>query len=273
MKPISDTSDEELNAKLETHVRNDRLFSWLVVLALISEAILTWAFRRENLEAVSLILANLAIAVGVFGEIHSGRKEKMISGELDRRSKLRIAEANENARRLELEIAEQREKAALAERALLELKNRVNDRHVGPERFWPIYHALVDPATDRIPKYSISVFCLGESSEPCRFAAEIVAALRVFCASVRFENPGIIPESTRMTSSTENDPGIAIKARSSETILAWFKIMKAAGAIGCRGIEDSTLAPDEVHLIVTERRVESYATSNNVTIEINTNPA
>jgi hypothetical protein len=242
MKPISDTSDEELNAKLETHVRNDRLFSWLVVLALISEAILTWAFRRENLEAVSLILANLAIAVGVFGEIHSGRREKMISGELDRRSKLRIAEANENARRLELEIAEQREKAALAERALLDLQHKITDRHVGDELYGAIFHAIPHDS-----KYSVTIFCGDPDSEPYRFAVEFSTALRFFGVAVTLDTSGVVLE----------PPGtwfILVRARDTRTLLIWFEIFMAAGFLGGAGREVPELAPDEIQLIIGEKR-------------------
>lgn len=124
IKPLSGASDEELSAELESHVRNDRLFSWLVVLALVLEAAVDWVYMPDKVEASLFILAALAIAAGVYGEIHSGRKAKMIADELDRRSKLRVAEANERASALEVQAAEQRVKAARAERAFITLKKK-----------------------------------------------------------------------------------------------------------------------------------------------------
>jgi hypothetical protein len=162
IKPISDASDEELSAELVKHVRNDRLFSWLVVLALVLEAAVVWVYRRDKLEASLFILADLAIAAGVYGEIHSGRKEKMISGELDRRSELRVAEANARA-------AEANQKA---EEARLEFAKYRQPRLLGPEQIERIAKA--------VSRFLATEFIASVSSpdpEIVEFLESIIAAL------------------------------------------------------------------------------------------------
>ena len=62
-----------------------------------------------------------------------------------------------------------------AERALLELQQRVADRHLTAEQRSAIRAVLVSGGP---PGGKISVTCFGSDPEPCRFAAQIVDVLR-----------------------------------------------------------------------------------------------
>ena len=106
------------------------------------------------------------------------------------RANAQAAKANERADRLELETAKQREKTAEAERALLELQERIKDRHLTTAQRAAIAQKLASA-----PKGRISVSCLGGTLEPCAYAAEFVELLRSSGWGV---NPGGPPKASWM---------------------------------------------------------------------------
>lgn len=162
IKLLSDASDEELSAELDKLVRIDRRFAWLVVVALIFEAAVVWAYGRDKLETFLFILADIAIAAGVYGEIHSGRRMKRIADELSRRSELRVAEANARA-------AEANQKA---EEARLEFAKYRQPRLLGPEQIERIAKA--------VSRFLATEFIASVSSpdpEIVEFLESIIAAL------------------------------------------------------------------------------------------------
>lgn len=91
------------------------------------------------------------------------------------------ARANERAEALELETAKQREKAALAERALLELQQRVADRHLSTEQRTDLVERL-----STSPRGEVHLECVGGDPEPCAFAGELADALRAGGWTVAF---------------------------------------------------------------------------------------
>jgi hypothetical protein len=99
-------------------------------------------------------------------------------------AKAEAAKANERTGTLELETAQQREKAAVAERSLLELQQRVQDRHLTAGQRM----ALTDGLTHG-PKGEITIMCVGGNPEPCVFAEELAEVLRRSGWTVVFGEP------------------------------------------------------------------------------------
>jgi hypothetical protein len=75
--------------------------------------------------------------------------------------------------RVEIDLGKQQERAAKAEKDLLELKEKVKDRHLTTEQSKNLV-AFLSPYT----KGTITVGCLGGTPEPCSFADELIAALK-----------------------------------------------------------------------------------------------
>lgn len=84
----------------------------------------------------------------------------------------KAGKANERAAVLEKEAALQREKAANAERALLELQRRAEDRHLTAAQ-----RAAMAGILRSSPKGDVIVECSGIGLEPCALAAELVNVL------------------------------------------------------------------------------------------------
>jgi hypothetical protein len=87
-------------------------------------------------------------------------------------AEIKSGEANERAAALELDAGVQREKAAIAERALLELQQRMQSRHLTTEQ----RKALGEQLASR-PKGAVDVLCSVGSAESCAFADELAAVL------------------------------------------------------------------------------------------------
>jgi hypothetical protein len=73
--------------------------AWLIVAALLLEAVFVWRFSdgKSWLETSLFIMADLPLAAGVWGEIHWGRKAHAISAQLQQASDQRVAEAEARA--------------------------------------------------------------------------------------------------------------------------------------------------------------------------------
>jgi hypothetical protein len=68
---------------------------------------------------------------------------------------------------LELELSQQREKTATAERALLELKQTVEQRSLSDEQ-----RSALKSALSKIPKIPIAISCVASDHEGCSFAEQ-----------------------------------------------------------------------------------------------------
>lgn len=93
-----------------------------------------------------------------------------------------VAAAKEREAALALKVEEQREKTANAERALLELRQRVADRSLTAEQRKTLTAHLATGA-----KGPISIVCMGWNPEPCAFAVELADILRLNGWTVDFD--------------------------------------------------------------------------------------
>jgi hypothetical protein len=185
--------------------------------------------------------AHKAEAESARREIATGKAEAARANEAAARANGEAAKANERAGALELETAQQREKAAIAEKALLELQQRVQDRHLTAEQ----RQALRDLLTTR-PKGEITLFCVGGDPEPCAFAGELAEVLRASGWTVLFG------ESEHGLLFLGGSPkGIFLRVHSGNTPRA-VALQEALKAVGIDALgELRTDAPDDwVNLLV-----------------------
>lgn len=192
---------------------------------------------KSNLEIARL--TNEAAALRVEAE---NAKANIASAQAD------AAKANEGAikataevARLQIVVANAETKRAEAERALLELQERIKDRHLTTEQ-----RARLVELFKANPKGKINVSCVGGSSpEPCIFASEIVDTLKLGGWDVEF-SPGFI--------SVGGIPvGLIIQVRSSDKAPVRAEVLqKALGEIGfaAPGEVQPTLDEQTVNLIV-----------------------
>src|ERR1035438_9952033 len=98
---------DELKADISQNEAYAELGAWIVVIGLLIEiASAIWLDAEIKYEKYSLIVANSLIAIGVFCEIHFGRKSRMSADALQLESEKNIAAAMERAAILEKEAAE-----------------------------------------------------------------------------------------------------------------------------------------------------------------------
>ena len=92
-------TEDELRADFERWARRADGSAWLIVLALIVEAGVVWIFSDHKAlsEVISLIAVDLAIALGVYGEIHFANRGKEAAAQLQRISDEKVAEAKTRA--------------------------------------------------------------------------------------------------------------------------------------------------------------------------------
>lgn len=140
----------------------------------------------EKLTTVTELLAQLFGILAVFcGAVYFLASKPLKKIEAEERLKEReafnhrtlaleraAADATAAQQRVEIELNEQRERAATAEKALLEVQRRVSDRTIPPDRRDTFIRTL------REEEGSLSVVCTIDSLESCRFASELVVALR-----------------------------------------------------------------------------------------------
>lgn len=119
--------NEKTNAELREEISHNETRSefgaWAIVVGLVIEVILAIAFRSDKsfIENWAPVLADCLIALGVYCEIHFGRKVKTAAEELQRLSDEKIAEtearaseANQKAQEASLELAKFRAPRILA---------------------------------------------------------------------------------------------------------------------------------------------------------------
>jgi hypothetical protein len=112
-------TDDQLRSEIEANETRGEWGAWAVVAGLVLEIILASAIslgiEKKEIENWGAVIADCLIALGVYCEIHFGRRASHGHAELRRRSELRIAEANVRA-------AEANRKAAEAELALAKFR-------------------------------------------------------------------------------------------------------------------------------------------------------
>ncbi|MEA2897900.1 MAG: hypothetical protein QOJ84_3515 [Bradyrhizobium sp.] len=109
-------TEPELRAEFEKYATRESWGAWLIVAALVAEAYSVWQFHtpdKSSVEAIFLVIANLAIAAGVYAEIHFGRKAESIAASLQQLSDERVAQANERALTAQLELEKFRKPRSL----------------------------------------------------------------------------------------------------------------------------------------------------------------
>jgi hypothetical protein len=105
-------------------------------------------------------------------------------------------------------VAEQQERAAIAERKLLELQERVKDRHLAPEKRAQLLKKLSE-----LPKGMVMFFCPQGSVEPCNFAGELSSLFGT--AGAGWHVAGMMPREYE-----GNPTGIFITANMADKALA-----------------------------------------------------
>jgi hypothetical protein len=108
-------TETELREEFDRYARRESWGAWLIVAALVAEAYSVWQFHTPDkslVEAIFLAIANLAIAAGVYAEIHFGRKAHDAGASLQQMSDERVAtleaqaaEANRAASEARFELA------------------------------------------------------------------------------------------------------------------------------------------------------------------------
>jgi hypothetical protein len=131
--------NEKTNAKLREEIfRNEtrsEYGAWAVVVGLVIEVVLAVAFRSDKsfIENWAPVLADCLIALGVYCEIHFGRRVKTAAEELQRLSDEKIAEAearaseaNQKAQEAILELAKFRAPRALTGEQMMRIAEKLN---------------------------------------------------------------------------------------------------------------------------------------------------
>ncbi len=137
------------------------------------------AFERFKVESAAQIAAADARAA-------DANRQAAEAGRGTAEALAQAAAANERAGALEVESARQRERAANAERTLLELQQRVQDRAISPAERTALISAL------RNTTGQIRVSCVGGNPEPCAFARQLVEILRESGWNVSEFSEGVI---------------------------------------------------------------------------------
>jgi len=132
-------TDEQLRRVISASEFRSELGAWAIVIGLILEIGLALAFpeKKSFIENWGPVGATGLIALGVYAEIHFGRRTSAAHSELQRRSEERVAEANASAAKAQKEAAEARKRAA-------ELERLTSWRRVEPEQRAKIAVALRD---------------------------------------------------------------------------------------------------------------------------------
>ena len=102
-------SDDQLRSEIAANESSAEWGAWAVVFGLILEIVLATAnslgYGNKGVENWGAVVADSLIALGVYCEIHFGRRASHGNGELRRRSDERVAEANARAAEAQLALA------------------------------------------------------------------------------------------------------------------------------------------------------------------------
>lgn len=159
----SEPTDGQLEAKADLNEDRAKRCGWLVVAGLVIETALTGVFPAHEPKASNFrvawietwgpVLADVLVALGVYGEILFAGKARRIDGALRRRSNKRLEEATNRLADVEIvtatlhataETAEER--AAKAELETMRLRQQFGGRHISGAQATKLSAALRDKA-------------------------------------------------------------------------------------------------------------------------------
>jgi hypothetical protein len=94
-------TDDQLKSAIAVNESRAEWGAWAIVVGLVLEIVLalsvSFGFEKKWVENWGAVLADSLIALGVYAEIHFGRKASTASAELRQRADVKVAEANERA--------------------------------------------------------------------------------------------------------------------------------------------------------------------------------
>jgi len=134
--------------------------------------------RAEKLENDNLTLRGQVATL----EGSAAKAQKDVAGLQKAASDAKAAQ-----QKVEIDLEKQKERTATAEKNLLELQERIKDRHLSAENRKKLV-ALLKAG----PTGEITVSCVGGHPEPCTFAAELVDALKAGGWVVTGFNQGVM---------------------------------------------------------------------------------
>jgi hypothetical protein len=190
--------------------------------------------ERDNLNLRGQVASLEAKAADASTELAGLQKDASDAKTAQQRVEIDLSNAAARQQRIQTDFAKQQERAANAERALLELQERIKDRHLTTEQ-----RARLVELLKANPKGKINVSCVGGSSpEPCIFASEIVDTLKLGGWDVEFSpcfiSVGGIPV------------GLIIQVRSAEKApIRAVVLQKALGEIGFAALGELQHSMDE----------------------------
>jgi len=144
---------------------------------------------------------------------------------------------------VEIDLAKQRERAAKAETDLLELQQRVKDRHLTSEQMESFIAHLASG-----PKGSITVGCVGADPEPRWFSHDLISALQ--------KAGWTVTDDTKNADFTIMGRGLAIVVKDpAHAPIRAVTLQKALESIGIPsgGFAKASLPDDDVKLVIATK--------------------
>ena len=194
----------ELREEFERYGDRENWSAWLIVAALVMEAYAAWHFSTPDklwYETAFLIIANLAIAAGVYGEIRFGRKADAVAEQLKQISDEKIAASEKAAEEARFETERLREKLAW--------------RELTPAQAAKLTAGL------SAQQQKINVFTVGDDPERREYAAMFVAAL---------SSAGLLDSHANLeTSPQPPSPGLTVSSPYEPSIALVVSALEQAG--------------------------------------------
>lgn len=175
------SSELTTNSFIEAASRTNKLIFVIYVIVLIISAVLAVLLYRSGTRVQDAIKADADARIRLSDEKIASLNTEAESFKADAeraregiaKSEADTAKANERAEALALEAVKQRQRTAKFEKEVLILQARLSFR-----RLTPAQHTALIEMLSQSTKGSITVRCVGGSSEPCTFAEDIVKALQ-----------------------------------------------------------------------------------------------
>lgn len=131
-------NDDQLRSEIESNEAYGEWGAWSVVAGLVLEIVLaavnSLGYGNKNVENWGGVVADCLVALGVYAEIHFGRRASHAGLELRRRSDERVAEANASAAKANLETEN--------------LRRQVGPRHIERKMFLETLALCRDPPSN-----------------------------------------------------------------------------------------------------------------------------
>jgi hypothetical protein len=158
--------------------------AWAIVVGLVLEVIiaLTVSFDIDKkwIDNWGAVIADCLIALGVYAEIHFGRKASGASRELQQRSDIKIAEANARAEEAIARAAEANERAEAETLARVELETRMAPRSLTAGQ-----QAVIVEKIKPFGKFVFDFAVLRHDPEVMRLVGTIARVLRMAGSEIK----------------------------------------------------------------------------------------